>query len=150
MEKPVCRRLERTVELAEEAGLEYVLLHQSALMGWGIDDNAFLLGPADLLVLSGHVVLPEELGGYRTEGLGAGISARLWAPRALGLGEVIETTACPRYGCRALAPELVLETLPWSPESKMLLEERALLALVINHENMTEDAVMEFAARICI
>lgn len=47
MDRPTCLKLELTVYAACNAGLEFLLVHQAALMGWKIDDNAFLLAHAD-------------------------------------------------------------------------------------------------------
>lgn len=151
MERPTCAKLELAVGAANRSGLDFLLVHQSALMGWGIDDNAFLLGPADLLVLGRDGgELPDGIGSYLEVELAGGADARLWSPESLRLGGEFASTACPRYGCRALAPELVLRTLPYSPESGMLLEERALLALILEHGDMGDDEIEQFARYVHI
>lgn len=151
MGRPLCKQLEAAVHVANDSDMGFLLVHQSALMGWGIDDNAFLLGPVDLLVTdrSGEG-LPKKPGSYSETALAEGSEVRLWSPESLRLGGEFASTACPKYGCRALAPELVLRTLPYSPEAPMLVEQRALLALVLNHKNLKDSEIEAFAKYVHI
>lgn len=48
-------------------------------------------------------------------------------------------TACPRYGCEAVAPELVLAKLPYSPDAALLQEQRARLAAIVHAADLSDE-----------
>jgi len=138
-----CGALSTAVGVLKSAGASFALVHESALMGWGIDNNAFL-EHADVLLLDetdfGKIGLdaPVRLGSYVDADLGE-VPARLWSRASLGLTGTIEVTACPRYGCEALAPEVVLRKLPYSPDSRLLAEQRAHLAAILHADKLTDE-----------
>ena len=145
-----CGALATAVEALRADGIAFALVHESALMGWGVDNNAFLacvdailLEDADFAELS--CTLPSRVGGY-TEAEVAGVPVRLWSRMSLGLSGPIEVTSCPRYGCEALAPETTLRKLPFSPDFHMLAEQRARLAAILHARELTHDE-LELIAR---
>lgn len=145
-----CAPLAAVVEGLKEQGIRFVLVHESALMGWGIDVNA-MLPVADVLLLDAASFQAlgceprESLGEYAGCDVG-GVSVRLWSRRSLGLEAPFDVTACPAYGCEALAPELVLVKLPYSPDAPLLLEQRARLAAIV-HASELEDSELALVAR---
>ena len=138
-----CPALEAGVAALRSAGAAFALVHESALMGWGIDNNVFL-DHVDALLLDDAgfsafgLEAPSEPGGF-SEAEVAGVPLRLWSRASLGLGGPVEVTSCPRYGCEALAPELVLRKLPFSPDACMLAEQRARLAAVLFVDSLTDE-----------
>ena len=145
-----CGVLAAAVEELEADGIEFALVHESALMGWGVDNNAFLrcvdavlLEDEDFAVLG--CSLPSGVGGY-AEAEVAGVPVRLWSRTSLGLSGAVEVTSCIRYGCEALAPETVLRKLPFSPDFRLLEEQRACLAAIIHARELTDDE-LELVAR---
>lgn len=138
-----CPALTAAVGALRERGVAFALVHESALMGWGIDNNAFL-GCVDALVLDERdfrklgLAAPSSIGGFADAEL-AGVPARLWSRLSLGLPGPFDVTSCARYGCEALAPELVLGKLPYSPDARMLEEQRARLASIVFCESLTDE-----------
>lgn len=146
----VCHALLAAVEAMRSLGVRFVLVHESALMGWGIDNSVFL-GCVDALVVrrDGFEALgleePSGIGQY-VEAEFSGIPARLWSRESLGIRGGVEVTSCARYGCEALAPEVVLTKLPYSPDAALLAEQRARLAAILMAESLTDDE-LELVAR---
>ena len=138
-----CRALASAVGELLESGVGFALVHESALMGWGIDNNAFL-GCVDALLLdnAGFRALgcdaPEGIGRFVEADLG-GVQARLWSRASLGIRGGLDVTSCARYGCEALAPELVLQKLPYSPDAPLLMEQRARLAAILLVDGLADD-----------
>lgn len=138
-----CTTLSTAVRALQSAGPMFALVHESALMGWGIDISAFLESVDILLLDDGDFQkvgarVPEGIADFAEAELD-GVPARLWSKSSLGLEGGIEVTACPRYGCEALAPELVLRKLPYSPDARMLMEQRARLAAILFAAELTDE-----------
>lgn len=142
--------LDAVVGELQSARVEYALVHESALMGWGMDNNAFL-NCADVLLVDDEdfekvgVGVPYDIGGF-AEAEFAGVPVRLWSRASLGINGSFEVTSCARYGCEALAPELVLRKLSYSPDFRLLAEQRARLASVLFVNELTDDE-LALAAR---
>lgn len=138
-----CPALTAAVGALQERDVAFALVHESALMGWGIDNNAFL-GCVDALVFDDRdfrklgLAVPSSIGGFADAEL-AGVPARIWSRLSLGLAGPFDVTSCARYGCEALAPELVLGKLPYSPDARMLEEQRARLASIVFCESLTDE-----------
>ena len=138
-----CAALVAALNVLQSADIPFVLVHESALMGWGIDYSAFL-SYVDALLLYDEsfgelgLIAPANVGEFREMELG-GTPARLWSRASLGLSGAIEETSSPRYGCEALAPEAVLRKLSYSPDFPMLAEQRARLAAILHAESLTDD-----------
>lgn len=135
--------LTAAVGALNRAGVPFALVHESALAGWGVDNNAFLDCVDALLVDDGCFGVlgcdaPDGIGGFAEAELG-GVPARLWSRQSLGIQGAFDVTSCPRYGCEALAPELVLSKLPYSPDAHMLLEQRARLAAILMADELADD-----------
>ena len=139
----LCEPLKVVVEALRASKVAFALVHESALMGWGIDNNAFL-GHVDVLLAhdedfsSFKCEQPNAPGVYAAMEI-ADVPVRFWSRASLGIKGPFEVTSCTRYGCEALAPEVVLKKLPYSPEARMLLEQRARLASILFAEDLTED-----------
>ncbi len=142
--------LSAAVDALRSEGVAFALVHESALVGWGIDNNVFL-EYVDVLVLDEGdfrkfgVSAPASIGMFADATLD-GVPARLWSRRSLGLSGPFDVTSCARYGCEALAPELVLGKLPYSPDARMLVEQRARLASIVFSGTLTDEELM-LAAR---
>lgn len=138
-----CAALSAAVDALRSENIAFALVHESALMGWGIDNSVFL-ECVDVIVLDddGFRKLgadpPVSIGGFAEAELG-GVPARLWSRASLGLKGPFDVTSCARYGCEALAPELVLAKMPFSPDARMLAEQRARLASIVFSDVLTEE-----------
>lgn len=147
-----CGILAAAVGALATAGVEFALVHESALMGWGIDYGAFL-DAVDVLIVADDgfdmvgCEMPHELGSFAETTIG-GAPARLWSKASLGLPAAIEVTSCPRYGCEALAPEFVLAKLPYSPDAPLLVEQRARLAAILAADELNEKQLALVAAYV--
>ena len=138
-----CKPLQAVIDALNAAGVPFALVHESALMGWGIDNNAFL-ECVDVLLFQddGFEVLgcqaPRRIGEY-VEVEVADVPVRLWSRDSLGLQGAFDVTACGRYGCEALAPELVLKKLAYSPDARALVEQRARLAAILMADGLSDE-----------
>ena len=147
-----CRTLAAAVGALEALGVGFALVHESALMGWGIDGSAFL-DCVDVLLVDdeGFRALgfdaPPGLGRFAEADLG-GVPARLWSRASLGIRGGFDVTTCARYGCEALAPELVLQKLPYSPDAPLLMEQRARLAAILMADDLEDDELRLVAAYV--
>ena len=139
----VCTTLQTVCEQLAGKGMRMALVHESALMGWGIDSNV-VLPVADVLLVDdgGFEALgaqpPGRLGEHADTEI-VGVPVRLWSRSSLGLEGPFDVTACPRYGCEAVAPELVLAKLPYSPDAALLQEQRARLASIVHAAALSEE-----------
>ena len=127
----------------EGRNIAFAFAHESALMAWGMDANVFL-SAVDVLVIDANsfaalgCVMPDMLGSY-TEVKLAGVPTRLWSRKSLGLNGEFDVTRTQRYKCDCLCPETVLAKLPYSPDSRLLSEQRARLAATINAKELTDE-----------
>lgn len=125
--------------------VDFFLVHESSLYAWGID-NVVMLSNVDLLLLGEEsfsvldCVCPSVLGEF-SEWSTDGVSIRLWSRASLGLAGPFSVTSCARYGCSSLAPELVLAKVPYSPDYRLLLEQRARLASIVYADALSDDEI---------
>ena len=144
--------------LAEVAGLlraadvGFVLLHEAALAAWGISYSVVL--PAmDILLINDRdaarlgLEVPEQLGTFACLDA-ADMPLRVWSRKSVGLSGSFDVVECPGYGCDALAPETVLEKLPYSPDARLILEARARLAEILFFDRMSDEQLGEFDSYI--
>lgn len=138
-----CRVLTTTVDKLMAQHVGFALVHESALMGWGIDNNVFL-NHVDALLFDDtdfHKLgrdVPNKIGCFAESELD-GIPVRLWSRASLGIRGGFDVTSCIRYGCEALAPELVLRKLPYSPDAPLLMEQRARLASILMVDDLDNE-----------
>ena len=138
-----CAELKAVCDQLAGEGVRMALVHESALMGWGIDSNV-VLPVSDVLLIDdgGFEALgtqpPGQLGEHADVEL-AGMPVRLWSRSSLGIDGPFDVTACPRYECEALAPELVLAKLPYSPDAALLQEQRARLASIVHAADLSDE-----------
>ena len=136
----------------KEAGVQFALAHESSLMGWGIDNNAFL-GVVDAVLLDDGSFAaigaepPGSLGGCVSAEI-AGVPTRLWSRASIGALGPVDVTLCPDYGCYSLAPEVVLSKLPYSPDYGALLENRARLAAIVHVDSLDDDELSLVARHV--
>lgn len=143
MKARTCAALTEVVTCLQSIGMAFALVHESALMGWGIDNNMFL-DRVDVLLLDdggfrAFGANVPTLAGQHVEVQVSDVPTRLWSRESLRLAGSFDVTACKRYGCEALAPELVLKKLPFSPDIYMLAEQRARLASILFADDLTEE-----------
>ena len=84
---------------------------------------------------------PGRLGEYASVEI-EGVPVRLWSRSSLGIDGPFDVTACPQYGCEAMAPELVLAKLPYSPDAALLREQRARLASIVHVADLSDEELM--------
>ena len=141
----MCMTLATAVNELGAVGVPFALVHESALMGWGIDNSVFL-SHVDALIIHNSCFAPfgrgkpQEIGEYIEVELGD-VPVRLWSRDSLGIRGGVEVTSCARYGCDALAPEIVLTKLPYSPDAPMLMEQRAQLAAILMANELTDEEI---------
>lgn len=120
---------------------DLVAVHEAGLIALGIDSNAIPYG-LDFLLLNG-----VEDGTVR-EFTFEGFDIRLHASEEFGADESISLVAPEGMDFPALAPEVILETLSKSPDSKYLMEQRAALAELLHFDEMDDDEPRQFAAHV--
>ena len=145
-------RLSALLDGIVDAG-ECALVHEAALMVWGIDNN---LAPYAIDVLVSKKTytrlaetrkarVDEYMGNHYVQFESSYVPIRAWSSVGDGMsfasGRLID---CANVGYRCLRPELALEALPSSPDFQFLLEQRAALAEVLYFDDMTNEQLMEF------
>lgn len=120
---------------------DLVAVHESGLIALGIDSNAIPYG-LDFLLLNGGK------DGTVREFAFEGFDIRLHASEEFGADESISLVAPEGMDFPALAPEVILETLSKSPDSKYLMEQRAALAELLHFDEMDDDELRQFAAHV--
>lgn len=149
MAKGTCAALAAVVDEARRIGFRFALVHRSALVGWNLDNDAFL-STADLVLFDCSAftalgcALPERVGTYGETAI-ADIPVRLWSRESLGIRGAVDVVECIGYGCEALAPEVVLRKLPYSPEVHLLSEQRARLAAILAADCLTDEEISLYA-----
>ena len=137
--------LDAAISELNRADVAFALVHESALAGWGIDNNAFL-SAVDALILTAegfdclHVAEPAAPGEFVTIACGD-CRVRLWSRKSLNLVGPFDVVACGQYACEALAPELVLQKLAYSPDAENLMEQRARLAAIVYSEALSDEEI---------
>lgn len=115
--------------------------HEAGLIALGIDSNAVPYG-LDFLLLNG-------IGdGTVREFTFKGFDIRLHASEEFGADESISLVVPEGMDFPALAPEVILETLSKSPDSKYLMEQWAALAELLHFDEMDDDELRQFAAHV--
>lgn len=120
---------------------DLVAVHEAGLVALGIDSNAVPYG-LDFLVLRGDV------DGNGREFPFAGFDIRLHTPQEFESDESISLVAPKDMDFPVLAPELILETIHKSPNSRYLMEQRAALAVLLHFDDMDDDELRQFAAHV--
>lgn len=132
---------------------ECALVHEAALMAWGIDNNLVPYAVDVLVPKKEYARIVSIEGGVESECQGnrfvqiktSYASVRIW--KSVGEGMTYGASRlvnCVATGYKCLHPELVLEALPSSPDFSYLLEQRAALAEVLYFDDMTDEELMEF------
>ena len=135
--------LKAAIDLLDDRGIPFMLAHEAAISGWYLDVNLTLKAIDVLVDTSSLSGLPPSAarsdGAYRTIAISGGGVIRLWdriGPFAYGDAPRVDA---PLYGCLALDPYAVLETMPLSPDYRYLLEQRALLAEVLFFDMLDDE-----------
>ena len=116
-------------------------VHETGLVALGIDNNAIPYG-LDFLVLRG------DIDGNDREFPFAGFDIRLHTPQEFESDESISLVVPNGMDFPALAPEVILETIHKSPDSRYLMEQRAALAMLLHFDYMDDDELRQFADHV--
>lgn len=120
---------------------DLVAVHEAGLVALGIDSNAIPYG-LDFLLLNGTKDGPEREFAFE------GFDIRLYTQEEFGLDQPISLVAPEGMDFPVLAPEVILETIHKSPESRYLMEQRAALAELLHFDDMDDDELRQFAAHV--
>lgn len=120
---------------------DLVAVHEAGLVALGIDSNAIPYG-LDFLLLNGTEDGPER------EFVFEGFDIRLYTQEEFGLDQPISLVAPEGMDFPVLAPEVILETIHKSPDSRYLMEQRAALAELLHFDDMDDDELRQFAAHV--
>lgn len=120
---------------------DLVAVHEAGLIALGIDSNAIPFG-LDFLMLNGGEDAAER------EFTFEGFDIRLYTQEEFGADESISLVIPKGLDFPALAPEVILETLSKSPDSRYLMEQRAALAELLHFDEMDDDELRQFAAHV--
>ena len=115
--------------------------HEAGLIALGIDSNAIPFG-LDFIMLNSAEDATER------EFIFEGFDIRLHTPGEFGADESISLVVPEGMDFPALAPEVILETLSKSPDSKYLMEQWAALAELLHFDDMDDDELRQFAAHV--
>lgn len=118
-----------------------VAVHEAGLIALGIDSNAIPFG-LDFLMLNGAEDATER------EFIFEGFDIRLHTLGEFGADESISLVIPKGLDFPAIAPEVILETLSKSPDSRYLMEQRAALAELLYFDEMDDDELRQFAAHV--
>lgn len=116
-------------------------IHEAGLVALGIDSNAVPYG-LDFLVLRGNIDGNDRKFPF------AGFDIRLHTPQEFESDETISLVVPNDMDFPALAPEVILETIHKSPDSRYLMEQRAALAMLLHFDDMDDDELRQFAAHV--
>lgn len=120
---------------------DLVAVHEAGLVALGIDRNAIPYG-LDFLLLNGGE--DDTVREFTFEGF----DIRLYTPEEFGADESISLVIPNGMDFPALAPEVILETITKSPNSRYLMEQRAALAELLHFDDMDDDELRQFAAHV--
>lgn len=118
------------------------LLHEAAMMAWGLSINAVTRAVDVLAPPSGQPV-PSWPPYKETRRLG--VAVRVWSN--LSDGSSFDDAPIrwnERYGRYCLDPERELEEMPHSPDFRYMLEMRARLAEVLYFDQMSDEELAQF------
>lgn len=116
-------------------------VHEAGLIALGIDSNAVPYG-LDFLVLRGDIDENDREFPF------AGFDIHLHTPQEFESDESISLVVPNGMDFPVLAPEVILETIHKSPNSRYLMEQRAALAVLLHFEDMDDDELLQFAAHV--
>lgn len=120
---------------------DLVAVHEAGLVALGIDSNAIPYG-LDFLLLNGTEDEPEREFAFE------GFDIRLYTQEEFGLDQPISLVAPEGMDFPVLAPEVILETIHKSPDSRYLMEQRAALVELLHFDDMDDDELRQFAAHV--
>lgn len=120
---------------------DLVAVHEAGLVALGIDSNAVPYG-LDFLLLNGV----DD--GIVREFTFEGFDIRLHTPGEFWADESISLVIPEGMDFPALAPEVILETISKSPNSRYLMEQRAALAELLHFDDMDDKELRQFAAYV--
>ena len=120
---------------------DLVAVHEAGLVALGIDSNAIPYG-LDFLLLNGTKDGPEREFAFED------FDIRLYTQEEFGLDQPISLVAPEGMDFPVLAPEVILETIHKSPDSRYLMEQRAALAELLHFDDMDDDELRQFAAHV--
>lgn len=120
---------------------DLVAVHEAGLVALGIDNNAIPYG-LDFLLLNGS----ED--GTVHEFTFESFSIRLYTTEEFRSKVSISLVVPKKMDFPALAPEVILETISKSPDSRYLMEQRAALAELLHFDEMDDDELRQFAAHV--
>lgn len=120
---------------------DLVAVHEAGLVALGIDSNAIPYG-LDFLLLNGTEGEPEREFAFE------GFDNRLYTQEEFGLDQPISLVAPEGMDFPVLAPEVILETIHKSPDSRYLMEQRAALAELLHFDDMDDDELRQFAVHV--
>lgn len=120
---------------------DLVAVHEAGLVALGVDSNAIPYG-LDFLLLNGSV------DGTVHEFTFESFSIRLYTTEEFRSKVSISLVVPKKMDFPALAPEVILETISKSPDSRYLMEQRAALAELLHFDDMDDDELRQFAAHV--
>lgn len=120
---------------------DLVAVHEAGLVALGVDSNAIPYG-LDFLLLNGSV------DGTVHEFTFESFSIRLYTTEEFRSKVSISLVVPKKMDFPALAPEVILETISKSPDSRYLMEQRAALAELLHFDEMDDDELRQFAAHV--
>lgn len=120
---------------------DLVAVHEAGLVALAIDSNAIPYG-LDFLLLNGS----ED--GTEREFTFESFSIRLYTTEEFRSKVSISLVVPKKMDFPALAPEVILETISKSPDSRYLMEQRAALAELLHFDEMDDDELRQFAAHV--
>ena len=144
--------LDSAVAFLANRGIRFHLVHESALMAWGVDNN-IVLEAVDVHIPDTKDIedlgldAPDTVGSY-VETVIDDVRIRVWSSAALGLPPAYIRVFSKAYACWCLDPAIVLELLPLSPDALWLHEQRARLAEILFFDRMDDDLLERYMARV--
>lgn len=142
--------LSEGVKCLEDLGIEFALCHEAAITAFGLNYSAFfssidaVIRKEDFDKLVSKLDLFPEARMFELE-FADDLVVRLWSDAQLfGKDVTNHKIWVETYQCYALDPELVLKMLPESPDSALLLEQRARLAEVLYCDKMSDEELLAF------
>lgn len=133
---------------------EHALIHEAAMVAWGLD---YSVSPRAIDVLVSHEAFDalHASGAFERIVCGAdnclvqndsglGIPVRFWGAVHGVTLRGARTVWSAAFSRNVLDPELVLELMPYSPDSNYLLEQRARLAEVVYVDELTDEELLVF------
>lgn len=131
--------LKLAIPLLNDSYDSFMLVHEAALIAYGLDNNVFPMAIDTYAPGSTDKQMVIE---------GTNVPIRVWG-HLPGIQMREEDVVWSKaYGCRVLRPDLLLETLILSPDIELLWEQRAALAMVLYADLMTDDQLREYDTHV--